>query len=349
MKIPLEDDLAIPCSLAIIQCLTIGVGTLLARRLGLSTAVIRGWQAARGEVLAVIDADLQHPPEVTLELYRSIERGAELAVASRHAEGGGVSRWSLGRRVLSRGAQVLGMVLLPGVLGRVSDPMSGYFMVRRETIAGRELHPLGYKILLEVLGRGRIGNIDEVGYVFRERREGESKVTWRLYVEYLRHLGRLGLATLPARRFARFAAVGLGGVVVDMGLFCALSDPRLFGWGLVASKLVAAEVAILHNFLWNDAWTFADRVAAPGSGLSRLQRLLRFNLVCGAGLALSVGILGVLCERLGVSRYLANAVAIAVVTLWNFSLSLRLGWRGGPARAGEWQQRRAISRSASAG
>ncbi len=167
---------------------------------GLATAVIRGWQAARGEVLAVIDADLQHPPEVTLDLWRAMDRGADLAVASRHVAGGGVSDWALHRRVVSRGAQALGLLLLPGVLRRVSDPMSGYFMVRRRAVAGRVMRPLGYKILVEVLARGDVGPIHEVGYVFRERAEGESKVTLRLYGDYLRQLVRLRLDTLRLRR-----------------------------------------------------------------------------------------------------------------------------------------------------
>ena len=96
---------------------------------GLSTAVIRGWQAANGEVLGVIDGDLQHPPEVLLKLLQAIKSGADLAVASRHVEGGGTSDWGFIRRVLSRGAQLLGLIILPSVVGRVSDPMSGYFMV----------------------------------------------------------------------------------------------------------------------------------------------------------------------------------------------------------------------------
>ena len=163
------------------------------RERGLSTAVIRGWQVARGEVLGVIDADLQHPPEITVALWDAIEAGADLAVGSRHVEGGGVSDWSVRRRALSRGAQLLGLALLPGVVSRVKDPMSGYFMIRREAIAGRTMNPLGYKILIEVLGRGDVGRIAEVGYVFRERSEGASKVTWRLYIAYLRHLARLRL------------------------------------------------------------------------------------------------------------------------------------------------------------
>lgn len=146
---------------------------------GLASAVVRGWQGSRGEILGVIDGDLQHPPEILYNLLETIEKGADLALASRHVEGGGVSEWSLLRRFLSRGAQILGLILLPEVVGRVSDPMSGYFMVRRQAIAGPILNPTGYKILLEVIGKGRIKTIGEVGYVFQERLEGESKVTWK--------------------------------------------------------------------------------------------------------------------------------------------------------------------------
>ena len=232
---------------------------------GLSTAVIRGWQAARGEVLAVIDADLQHPPEVLARLWESMEAGADLAAASRHVQGGGVSDWSALRRALSRGAQLLGLAVLPSVVGRLTDPMSGYFMVRRSAIADAEMSPLGYKILIEVVGRGRIRSIAETGYVFRERTAGESKVTARLYVDYLRHLVRLRIATLPPR-FPRFAVVGFSGVVVDMGLLFLLSDPHALGWGLTRSKVLAAEAAIVNNFMWNDAWTFGDLAKRLGGG-----------------------------------------------------------------------------------
>ncbi|UFP92686.1 polyprenol monophosphomannose synthase [Gloeobacter morelensis] len=161
---------------------------------GLATAVVRGWQASRGQLLGVIDGDLQHPPENVLKLLAAAEQGTDLAVASRHTEGGGVSTWSLTRRLVSRGAQLVGLVVLPSVVGRVSDPMSGFFVVRRACLAGKLLSPLGYKILLEVLGRGDIHTIREVGYVFEERTQGESKVTLRQYGEYLLHLLRLRLA-----------------------------------------------------------------------------------------------------------------------------------------------------------
>jgi dolichol-phosphate mannosyltransferase len=278
-------------------------------------------------VLAVIDADLQHPPEVTVKLWREMAKGADLAVASRHVEGGGVSDWSVLRRLLSRGAQLLGLVLLPGVLGRVSDPMSGYFMVRRAAIADAAMHPLGYKILVEVIGRGKVRWIAEVGYVFRERQEGQSKVTWRVYVDYLRHLVRLRLSALGTRRFLRFAVVGASGVLVDMTLLFLLSDPRALGMGLTRSKAIAAELAIINNFLWNDAWTFRDLTGGQRGAGHKLRRLLKFNAVCGAGLLLNVLLLNVQFNLLHMNRYVANLIAIGAVTVWNYWLNLKLSWR----------------------
>ena len=294
---------------------------------GLSTAVVRGWQAARADVLGVIDADLQHPPEIVLELWSLIERGADVAVASRHIDGGGVSDWALHRRVLSRAAQVLGLAILPGVVGRVSDPMSGYFMLKRPCVQGVTLNPLGYKILIEILGRARVRWIGEAPYVFRERSEGASKVTWKVYVEYFRHLLRLRLATLPLTRFARFAAVGFSGVIVDMGLLFLLSDPSTLGWGLTRSKLLAAEAAIINNFLWNDSWTFADVSRHQRELTQRLRRFAKFQLICLAGLVLNTLLLNVLFNVFGMNRYLANAVAIAAVTGWNFWVNVKLSWR----------------------
>lgn len=305
---------------------------------GLSSAVIRGWQASRGRVLGVIDGDLQHPPQVLLQLLSAIEQGADLAVASRHVEGGGVSSWSVVRRFLSRGAQVMGLILLPGVIGRVSDPMSGYFLVRRSCITDKTLNPLGYKILIEVLGRGDVRQIAEVGYVFQERQEGESKVTWKQYIDYLHHLLRLRLSQgrigrlsqrmgFPIGKFIRFGLVGLTGVFVDMTLLYLLSDPSTLGWPLTRSKIIAGEIAIINNFLWNDSWTFADVTLKQQGWAQRCKRFLKFNVVCLAGLVLNVLILNLVFNFLIPNRYVANLIAIAVATVWNFWVNLKLNWR----------------------
>jgi len=205
--------------------------------------------------------------------------------------------------------------------------MSGYFMVRRSAIESVPMRPLGYKILIEVLGRGRIRWIAESPYVFRERVEGDSKVTWQLYVEYLRHLVRLRISRLPLERFVRFGLVGLSGVAVDMTVLYLLSDPHTLGWGLTRSKLLAAETAIVNNFIWNDAWTFGDLSKNQASAAARLRRFAKFQAVCFGGLVLNTIFLNVQFNWLGINRYLANAIAILVVTAWNFWLNLKLSWR----------------------
>jgi len=292
---------------------------------GLSSAVIRGWQAAKGHVLGVIDGDLQHPPHVLLQMLSAIEQGADLAVASRHVEGGGVSSWSIIRRFLSRGAQLIGLVLLPGVLGRVSDPMSGYFMVRRSCLAGQTLHPQGYKILIEVLARGTIPHVAEVGYVFQERQSGESKVTWKQYVDYLHHLLKLRLSLGHANRFIRFGLVGLSGVFVDMTVFYLLRSA--LGLGLTRSTIISSEVAIINNFLWNDRWTFGDIANMQRGWRQRFKRFLKFNIICLAGVVLQAIIVNLLFNLLGINEYLAKLIAIAAVTIWNYWVNLKLSWR----------------------
>ncbi|MEM6755052.1 MAG: glycosyltransferase [Cyanobacteria bacterium P01_C01_bin.38] len=305
---------------------------------GLSSAVIRGWQSARGQILGVIDGDLQHPPHILLQLLNAIQRKADLAVASRHVDGGGVSSWSFIRRLLSRGAQLLGLIILPRVTGRVSDPMSGYFMVRRSSIEDIAFNPIGYKILLEVLGRGKVDEIAEVGYVFCERQDGESKVSWKHYLDYIRHLLRLRFSSekveklsqrwgFPIGKFIRFGLVGLSGVFVDMTILYLLSDPNTLALPLTRSKIIAGEIAILNNFLWNDAWTFAD-VAMQQKGLKqRLKRFLKFNIICLAGLAINVLVLNLVFNFVISNRYIANLIAIAVATVWNFWVNLKLSWR----------------------
>ncbi|HEY9664176.1 MAG TPA: GtrA family protein, partial [Allocoleopsis sp.] len=233
-----------------------------------------------------------------------------------------------------RGAQLLGLIVLPEVISRVSDPMSGYFMVRRSAIAGCSLSPVGYKILIEVMGRGQIDQIAEVGYVFQEREAGESKVTGQQYYDYLRHLLRLRLSAKPSvlnlwrfplGRFIRFALVGVSGLVVDMGMLYLLYD--VVGLRLTRSAILAAELAIVNNFIWNDRWTFRDLASQQRAKRQVVKRFLKFNLVCLAGVVLKIILLNILFNGLYLNAYLANLIAILLVTLWNFWINLKLSWR----------------------
>jgi dolichol-phosphate mannosyltransferase len=272
-----------------------------------------------------MDADLQHPPEINLALLSEMKRGADVTVASRNVAGGGVSSWSMARRILSRGAQLIGLLFLPEVFGRLSDPMSGYFMIRRSAISGVALDPLGYKILIEVMTRGSARWVAEVPYVFRERAEGDSKVTWKLYVEYIHHLIRLRMSTLTGTPFFRYVLVGLSGVAIDMGLLYVFSEPTMLGFGIARSKVLAAQPALLWTFFFHETWSFAN-VRKPREMSQVLRRLFAYYAVGTVGLFFAVVILSLLVEFAHLSQYLANAVGISVFASWNYWLHRKITW-----------------------
>ncbi len=159
---------------------------------GLAAAVIRGWQLSRGRTLGTINADFQHPPAVLATMWE--RHTGSLTVATRHSDGGGLGDWGVRRRILSWGANRIGRCLLPEACARVSDPLSGCYLLRREVIAGIELRPLGYKSLLEILVRGNVREIHECGYQMHERERGYSKVRALQPLQYLRHMLRLRAA-----------------------------------------------------------------------------------------------------------------------------------------------------------
>ena len=163
---------------------------------GLATAVVAGWKAARGEILGVMDADLQYPPEGLPELLDALVDGpADVVVASRYARGAQVGAWSRRREIVSRGAIVLAKLFLPRALHGVRDPNSGYFILRRRVIENVELRPIGFKILIEVLARGHAERVVEVPQRYDGRKAGKSKLGSRQSLEFLSHLARLAWET----------------------------------------------------------------------------------------------------------------------------------------------------------
>lgn len=128
-------------------------------------------------------------------------------------------------------------------------------------------------------------------------------------------------------RYMQFCVVGGSGVVVDMVVLWLLASPTTLAWDLSLSKVIAAEAAMVNNFLWNDAWTFRTVSRSRDAAGSRLRRFLKFNLICTAGIGLSVLLLNLQVRGLHWNVFLANFLAIVLVSVWNFFLSSRLGWR----------------------
>jgi dolichol-phosphate mannosyltransferase len=296
---------------------------------GLARAVVRGWREARGEILAVMDGDLQHPPEILRLLVKAVcYDDVDIAVASRHVRGGGVSRWNIVRRGVSWFATLMATWVLPGTLRTIRDPMSGYFALRRSVIEGYPLAPEGYKILLEVLGRGRYRRVEEIPYTFVERERGGSKLGPRQYWEFIIHLLRLSWQTGEVARFLKFSVVGGSGVFVNMGLLTFLTSA---GLGYLSSGVFAVETAIVTNFLLNDLWTFSDFSKKQPGLIRRVMRLLKFNIICAGGAVINLGILWALTELGGLHYLLSNLFGIVAATAWNYGINANMTWKSGRA------------------
>lgn len=165
---------------------------LLVRRgqRGLAGAIIHGWENTDADILGVMDADLQHPPELLPELWRALQAGADVVIASRYAPQGALPTRNLFRHLISQVSIWMTWPLQrPGT--RVRDPMSGFFLVRRSAIHNLTLQRQGFKILLEILVRGNIRTAVEVPFTFGHRQAGRSKASLKVGVEYLALLVKL--------------------------------------------------------------------------------------------------------------------------------------------------------------
>jgi len=288
-------------------------------KLGLASAVIDGFNHASGDVLGVIDADLQHPPEHIPELFRAID-GADIVIASRYVDGGGVEGWTITREFISRGAKFAPQFLFAKIR-TVKDPLSGFFLFRKKAIEDIELNPVGYKILLEILVKGNHNGIAEVPYVFKGRERGTSTFNATEQVNYLKHLYRLIRSEHEIRRLLKFCLVGASGVLVNIGTYWIMTRP--VGVRDVIAEPISIELSILTNFVLNDIWTFRDRRADGSMPI----RAVKFNLICGAGAAINFGVWYLLTRAFDFYDMFALLIAIAVAMTFNFALNKWWTWR----------------------
>jgi dolichol-phosphate mannosyltransferase len=273
---------------------------------GLSTAVVAGLRMARGMYVCVMDADLQHPPELIPVLLAEAEHGADLVVASRYAPGG--SHEGLGtpvRRLVSREATSLARMLFKEAR-QSSDPLSGYFLCRRALIDGIEFRPVGFKILLELLVCVPDLRVVDVPVTQGPRAEGVSKATARQGLLYLRHLRSLFFDVPGSARTWKFGLVGFSGLCVFIPVLAILSAVGL-------NPLLAFIPAFGLSAAWNTAlnWrlTFGDqRRGGQGS-----RHYLEFALLSGCVMFCAFAVL----VDIGVPGVLSGLAAALVAMLLN--------------------------------
>lgn len=285
---------------------------------GLSTAVVLGLGAARGRLLCVMDADLQHPPETIPSLLAAERQGADLVVASRYQRGGSRAGLAGGFRLLgSRAATVLVRSLF--VEARAStDPLAGFFLCRSSLLRGLEFRPVGFKILLELLVCSPHPRVTDVPLQFEARTAGASKAGTAQGLLFLRHVWSLVRDVPGTARIWKFAAVGISGLLLFL-LLLELGGVIL-GWSALAAWTVAFVISVLWNFAWNLRLTFADlrRERYP-----LMRRYISSTLTAGgAQLVVFLGLVGTSLPLL-LDGLIAAVVGMAVSAALNWQLAAR--------------------------
>jgi glycosyltransferase involved in cell wall biosynthesis len=297
---------------------------------GLGGAVLLGLRAARGEWAVVMDGDLQHPPESVPELVQAgVEHDADLVVASRYCGSGSAAGLSgaARRRVSGAGTHVTRAVF-PRRLAGCSDPMSGFFAVRRGAVDLDRLRPRGFKILLEIVARAPRLRVAEVPFVFQERHSGDSKASLREGLLLARKLVALRVASLlagggpvPARALG-FAAVGATGIVVNSLALWLLVDGA--GAGVLVAAALATQVSTVWNYLLTEALVFRGPKAR-----SRRVRFLGFLAVNNAVLVLRLPLLAWLVRSAGMNYVAASVLTLVAAFAARFLVSDRILFRVG--------------------
>lgn len=289
-------------------------------RRGLSSAVIEGTLVAGAEIVAVMDADFQHDERLLPVMFALIQsEGADLVVGSRYTEGGGVGEWQKSRQRMSDMATRISMLL---VKNQTTDPMSGFFMVRQHVIRTSiyDYSQQGYKVLLDILSSSTEPlNVIDVPYVFRNRREGDSKISIMVLAEFAFLLIEKFSRGLIPPRFVLFVAVGGIGVLVHIGILNLIG---LFGVSFITAQIAAIGGAMLFNFALNNEFTYRD-LRLRGS--AAVTGLLIFMIVCSVGAIANIGVADLVIRETS-SWNVAGVLGALMSAVFNFGVASNFVW-----------------------
>ncbi len=289
-------------------------------RRGLSSACIEGILATSAPVVAVMDADLQHDESLLPEMYAALAEGnLDIVVGSRYVAGGGFGEWDSKRVAISGLATRLSRLI---VKSELADPMSGFFMLRREAFTGavRNLSGQGFKILLDLFASSpRPLRFRELPFTFRTRQFGESKLDSMVAWEYLMLIADKLIGHIVPVRFVMFALIGGIGVGVNLVVL------RLaLGAGLrfALAETVATLAAMVSNFLLNNQLTYRDRRL---KGWRLLRGLVTFGVGCSVGAVANIGIAAQIFGE-GQSWWLAGLAGALIGAVWNYAIASTYTW-----------------------
>jgi dolichol-phosphate mannosyltransferase len=290
-------------------------------RRGLSSACVEGMLATSSPFIAVMDADLQHDETILPKMLARIKSEAlDLVVGTRHADGGGMGQFASGRVALSEAGRFISRLVSRAEL---SDPMSGFFLLRRSFLneVAHSLSSIGFKILLDLVASSRRPvRVAEVGYQFRNRTRGESKLDILVGVEYFQLLADKLVGRFIPVGYIMFAAIGTLGLIVNLSLVGILI---LAGMEFLRALTVSSLAVIGLNFLLNNMLTFRS---SRLRGTRMITGLIAFYVACSIGLVANVQF----AEKLAafsVPWHLASLGGIVLASVWNYWVSSVFVWR----------------------
>ncbi|MGH6799441.1 MAG: glycosyltransferase, partial [Roseiarcus sp.] len=295
-------------------------------RRGLASACIEGALATSAPYVAVIDADLQHDERLLRGMLETLKsEPLDIVVGSRYVAGGSVGEWSASRTRISGIATQLSRYILKA---EIADPMSGFFMVRRDAFdrAVRGLSGIGFKILMDLFASSPAPlRFKELPYEFRSRERGESKLDSLAVWEYVMLIGDKLFGHIIPVRFLSFSLVGGLGLLVHLAVLgIALNGA---GVNFEASQAIATGVAMICNFTLNNVLTYRDLRLR---GAAFLLGFLSFFAVCALGAVANVGVATLLFDN-GLSWWVAGIAGAVVSAVWNYAVSGVFTWRKKPA------------------
>jgi dolichol-phosphate mannosyltransferase len=294
-------------------------------RRGLASACVEGILASSAPYVAVMDADLQHDERLLPRMLNTLKSDpiVDLVVGSRYVEQGSIGTWNGWHAWLSRLATRFGCSIMQAP---IADPMSGFFMLRRETFQSsmRRLSGIGFKILLDIFASSpRPLQVKEIPFRFRERHAGESKFDALIGWEYVMLLADKAIGHIIPTRFVVFALVGGLGLVVHLSVLWLCLNPIQLTFEL--SQATATGVAIIGNFIVNNWLTYHDRRL---TGWKFARGLLSFALICSFGAVANVGIATFLFTERHAFWWVAGIAGAAMGVVWNYAVTSALTWRG---------------------
>ncbi len=277
---------------------------------GLSQAVLDGLRRATGDVLVVMDADLSHPPEALPGMLAKLREGAHFVVGSRFAKGGTTDdEWGIFRWLNSRVATLLAFPLT-----RIKDPMSGFFMLHRNTFeAHGNYNPIGYKIGLELLVKCDCKNVEEVPIHFTDRKLGQSKLSLKEQLRYIAHVRRLYTYKFDLwSQLVQFLLVGASGLVVNLLLLTLFLK---LGLSTKIAPIPAIVLSMVWNFALNRRFSFVGASERP-----IFRQFLAFASACSVGAVVNY-LTTLFVLRFVSSPQLAATVGVIAATGFNFTAS----------------------------